>query len=339
MDRLIAAKVFVEVVDRGSLTAASQALDMSRAMVSRYLNEMEAWVGARLLHRTTRRLSLTDAGNETLPRCRKMLDVAGEMRCALDDDAVPRGALRLTCSMSIGHAYLAPLLVRYVEQYPGTSIDMLLVDRLVNLVEERVDLAIRVTNDLDPALIARPLGHCPSIVCASPAYLERYGTPTRAEDLSGHNCLTYTYFSKSFWRFAPRDRAAGEQREREGLRSRGEAGDSRDGADGTDGADSTDSTIAVPVTGNLSANEVTVLREAAVAGAGITMQPAYAVQQLVREGKLVALLPDLRPDEMTIYAVYASRKHMPAILRTLIDFLAERFAEDPIWGAATRTGI
>jgi DNA-binding transcriptional LysR family regulator len=308
MDRLTAAKVFVEVVDRGSLTGASQALDMSRAMVSRYLSEMEEWVGVRLLHRTTRRLSLTDAGKDTLPRCRQMIDLAGEMRCALDADASPRGMLRLTCSMSIGHAYLAPLIAQYVERYPGTSIDMLLVDRLVNLVEERVDLAIRVTSDLDPGLIARPLGQCPSIVCASPEYLRRHGTPTTVEALSEHNCLTYTYFGKSFWRFTRRE------------------------AEADTGAE-----IVVPVSGNVSANEVTVLREAAVAGAGIAMQPAYAVHQLIREGKLVSLLPQYRPDEMTIYAVYASRKHMPAILRTLIDFLAGHFAADPMWGTVPLT--
>ena len=314
MDRLTAAKVFVEVVDRGSLTGAAQGLDMSRAMVSRYLSEMEEWVGARLLHRTTRRLSLTDAGRQTLPRCRTMIDLAGEMRCALDADASPRGMLRLTCSMSIGHAYLAPLIAQYVERYPGTSIDMLLVDRLVNLVEERVDLAIRVTSDLDPGLIARPLGQCPSIVCASPEYLRKHGRPEQVEALSEHNCLTYTYFSKSFWQFEPREVRPGLRGARALAREK----------------------IAVPVAGNLSANEVTVLRAAAVAGAGITLQPAYAVESLIREGKLVALLPEYRPEEMTIYAVYASRKLMPAILRTLIDFLAEHFAADPMWGAMER---
>lgn len=299
MDRLTAARVFVEVADRGSLTGASQTLDMSRAMVSRYIAEMEEWAGARLLHRTTRRMSLTDAGIETLPRCRQMLSVANDMRCAPEHDATPRGRLRLTCTMSIGHAYLAPLIADYVARYPGTAIDMLLVDRTVNLVEERVDLAIRVTSDLDSSLIARPLGRCPSIVCAAPLYLRKHGTPSRAEELAGHNCLTYSYFGKSQWRFV------------------------RDGQ-----------AVSVPVSGNVSANEVTALREAAIAGAGIAMQPAYAVQSALREGKLVQLLRDYDPEDMTVYAVYASRKHMPAILRTLIDFLAERFAGDPMWAAA-----
>jgi DNA-binding transcriptional LysR family regulator len=298
MDRLTAARVFVEVVDRGSLTGASKTLDMSRAMVSRYIAEMEEWAGARLMHRTTRRLSLTDAGIETLPRCRQMLAVAGEMRCAPDIDGAPRGMLRLTCSMSLGHAYLAPLVTDYVGRYPGTAIDMLLVDRTVNLVEERVDLAIRVTSELDSSLIARPLGRCASIVCAAPSYLRAHGTPRRAEELADHNCLTYTYFGKSQWRFL------------------------RDGQ-----------VVSVPVGGNVSANEVTVLREAAVAGAGIAMQPAYSVQSSIRDGKLVALLSDHQPEDMTVYAVYASRKHMPAILRTLIDFLAERFSSDPMWSA------
>ncbi len=152
--------------------------------------------------------------------------------------------------MSIGHAYLAPLVTDYVGRYPGTAIDMLLVDRAVNLVEERVDLAIRVTSDLNSSLIARPLGRCPSIVCAAPSYLREHGTPTRAEELATHNCLTYTYFGKSQWRFT------------------------RDGQG-----------LTVPVSGNVSANEVTVLREAAVAGAGIAMQPAYTVLSSIREGQ------------------------------------------------------
>jgi DNA-binding transcriptional LysR family regulator len=169
MDRLKAMQVFVEVADRGSLSAAAIHLDMSRAMVSRYLAEMEQWVGVRLLHRTTRRLSLTPAGAETLPRCRQMLDMVGDLRNAVSTpDDTPRGLLRITTSMSFGSRHLASAITDYVKLHPGTSVDLMLVDRAVNLVEERVDLAVRITNDLDPNLIARKLAVCRSVVCASP---------------------------------------------------------------------------------------------------------------------------------------------------------------------------
>lgn len=232
MDRLKAMQVFVEVADRGSLSAAAVHLDMSRAMVSRYLAEMEQWVGVRLLHRTTRRLSLTPAGAETLPRCRQMLEMVGDLRNAVatPEDA-PRGLLRMTTSMSFGSRHLARLVTDYVKLHPGTSVDLMLVERAVNLVEERVDLAVRITNDLDPNLIARKLAVCRSVVCASPEYLGREGEPARVEDLSLRNCLTHSYFGKSLWRF-----------ERDGV------------------------PVDVPVSGNISANEVSVLLQAALEG-------------------------------------------------------------------------
>lgn len=297
MDRLIAMQVFVEVADQGSLTAAADKLDMSRAMVSRYLAELEAWVGARLLHRTTRKLSLTSAGSETLPRCRQLLGLAGDIQAsAATPENTPRGTLRLTCSMSLGLAYLTPLLMRFLKRYPGTAVDMLMVDRTVNLIEERVDLAIRITNGLDPNLIARKLAVCRSVVCASPAYLKEHGTPQTAEDLALHNCLTYSYFGKSLWEF-----------EKDGV------------------------PVAVPVGGNMSANDSSVLLQAAVNGAGISLQPAYAAAELLRSGKLRALLSEYQPREMSIYGVYASRRQMPAILRAMLDFLVEEFNADADW--------
>jgi DNA-binding transcriptional LysR family regulator len=297
MDRLVAMQVFIEVADRGSLSAAANQLDMSRAMVSRYLAKLEEWVGARLFHRTTRKLSLTSAGSDTLPRCRQLLDMAGDIQSsAATPENTPRGTLRLTCAMSLGQAYLAPLLTRFLKRYPGTAVSMLLVDHAVNLIEERVDLAIRITNALDPNLIARKLAVCRSVVCASPAYLQEHGTPKTAEDLALHNCLTYSYFGKSLWEFE------------------------KDGAP-----------VAVPVGGNMSANESSVLLEAAASGAGITLQPVYAAAGLLRSGKLRALLGEYQPREMNIYGVYASRRQMPAILRAMLDFLVEEFNADTDW--------
>ena len=297
MDRITAIKVFVQVADRGSLTAAADALSMSRAMVSRYLAELEAWLGARVLHRTTRRISLTPAGEVALARCRAILELGEDMRAALaDPDDAPHGQIRITCSTSFGLSHMAAAVADYVARYPGTAVDMLLVDRAVNLVEERIDLAIRISSELDASLIARRLSICRSVLCASPAYLAAQGNPQRPEDLATHNCLTHYYVGRSLWH----------------LQRGGE-------------------TASVAVSGNISANEATVLLQAVRAHAGIAMLPTYLVAPLITTGELVAVLPDYALDTMGIHGVYASRRQMPLIVRSFLDFLAARFGEEPEW--------
>jgi len=297
MDRITAAHVFVTIVDRGSLIAAADTLEMSRAMVTRYLAEMEEWAGTRLLHRTTRRQSLTTAGEDAYTRCRQMLDIAGQMAVADGPDGdTPRGLLRISCSQSIGQSVLAAAISGYLQRYPAAAVDLQISNRAVNLVDERIDLAIRISNDLDPNLIARSLGTCDSVVCAAPAYLATHGTPQRAEDLAMHNCLTYSYFGKSIWHFE---------------------------VDGDN--------LTVPVNGNLSANESVVLLSAAAAGAGITLQPVFSAAPLIADGTLVALLPAYRPMTMGIWGIYTSRKQMPATLRTMLDFLIDYFNSDQAW--------
>ena len=290
-------RVFVTVVDLGSQSAAADHLDLSRPVVSRYLAELEDWVGARLMHRTTRKLSLTAAGSEILPRCRQMLDLSTDMQAAVSEpDEAPRGLLRISVSTSFGQAQLADAMAAYVKRYPGVSIDMQMLDRTVNLVDERIDLAIRTSNDLDPNLIARRLTVCRSVICASPAYLLEHPTPLRVEDLSQHNCLTHSYFGKSLWHF-----------EEDGEQD------------------------SVPVQGNISANEASTLLRAAMAGAGVAMLPSYQAGVHIQSGDLIRLLPHAEPRQMNIYAVYASRKHMPAALRSMLDFLVLRFPEEPAW--------
>ncbi|NVM77937.1 DNA-binding transcriptional LysR family regulator [Duganella sp. SG902] len=293
MDRITAARVFVTIAERGSMIAAADTLDMSRAMVTRYLAEMEEWAGARLLHRSTRRLSLTDAGDLTLARCRRMLEVADEMAVAAGDDAdTPQGLLRITCSQSLAQAELAAAVGEFLKRYPRTAVDLQMSNRAVNLIEERIDLALRVTNTLEPNLIARQLGNCDSVVCAAPRYLRERGTPQRPQDLAGHNCLTYTYFGKSLWQFTGPEGGA----------------------------------LTVPVSGNLSANEDLILLKAAEQGAGIALQPRYSADALIAAGKLVALLPSYTPLRMGIYGIYTSRQHMAPALRAMLDFLASWFA-------------
>lgn len=299
MDRMTAIAVFVEVAERGSLTAAAEALDMSRAMVTRYLSELERWLGARMFHRTTRRISLTAAGEEALSRCRQMLELGAELEgLGEHGDAPPHGQLRVTCSTSFGQSQLAAAVAAFVARHPGVRVDLLLLDRSVNLVEERIDLAIRIAHELDPNLIARPLAPCRSVLVASPAYLHAHGAPQQAEALVRHQCLTHHFVGRGVW-----------QLQRDGRQ------------------------IAVTVAGGISANEASVLLAAVLADAGIAMLPTYQVAPLLRTGALVQVLPEYDIAPMTLYGVYASRRQLPSRVRGFLDFLAQRFGDAP-WDAA-----
>jgi len=299
MDQLKAMQVFVEVVDRGSLTAAAEALDMSRAMTSRHLEALEQWLGARLLQRSTRRLSLTDAGAEALPRCRQMVELAEETRqIAGARHQTVSGRLRITASMSFAQQHIAPAVAEFLALHPQTGIELLASEHAVNLVEDRIDLALRISNQLDPALIARRLTVCRSVVCAAPGYLAARGTPAEPAELSAHACVGHARFGSDEW-----------------LLQRG--------------AERVSVPLAPP---RLRANEAMVLLQALLAGAGIGLQPTYLAGPLLDSGALVRLLPDWEPEQLGIHAVYTSRRHQPLLLRTFVDFLAQRFdAEKPYW--------
>jgi DNA-binding transcriptional LysR family regulator len=290
MDRITAMQVFTEVADRASLTDAAGALDMSRAMVSRYLESLERWLGVRLLHRTTRRVSLTDAGEEALPRCRQMLDLSRDLQSVAGArHAAPSGKLRITTSTSFAVAYLADVVTDFLSRYPQTQVELIATERAVNLVEERIDLAVRIGNVLDDSLVARRLGACRSVVCASPAYIEASGCPGVPDDLRHHRCITHATVGRTDFRF----------------RQNGQ-------------------TLRIPVRGQLQSNEAAVTRRAALAGAGIAMLPTYFVSADLACGALVRLLPDCEPEPLGIHAVYLSRQHQPQLLRTMVDFLADR---------------
>ncbi|MCV6590097.1 MAG: LysR family transcriptional regulator [Marinobacterium sp.] len=292
MDRLIAAEVFICIVEQGSMAGAANRLDMSRSMVSRYLQQMEDWADARLLHRSTRRLSLTPAGEQVLSHCRTLLQLAAEVPVIdRQQPETPSGKLRITCSQIYAQKVMGPPIQSFLQQYPQVSLDMYISNDAVNMVEQRIDLAIRVTNDLDPNLIARPLGVCRSALVASPDYLQQAGIPATPQALATHNCLTYAYFS-SLWQFA-----------------RGE------------------DTESIAVKGNFSANEAMVLLNGARSGMGISLQPLYVVAPELRKGELVQLLPDWEPIKLGIYAVYRDRRHQSAALRALLDWLVVFFAD------------
>ncbi|MDC9588513.1 LysR family transcriptional regulator [Xenorhabdus sp. XENO-10] len=297
MDRITAARVFITIVEQGSLIAAADRLDMSRAMVSRYLVEMEKWAGVRLLHRTTRKIGLTSAGESAYQRSLKLMELAEGMPVQQSLQAQTlKGLLHVSCSQSLGISALAVAIPEFMRMYPQIVINLQMNNKVVNLIEERIDLAIRITNNLEPNLIARPLSTCHSIVCAAPSYLAGKSIPQNPADLTSHNCLTYNFFGKSLWVF---------EKQHENY--------------------------SVPVSGTLSANESTVLMEAALQGAGIAMQPYYSVSSYLMSGQLVELLPDYQPQSMGIYGIYASRQNMPATLRALLDFLASWFAKSTYW--------
>ena len=310
MDRLEAAKVFVTIVERGSMISAANALDMSRSMVTRYLSEMEEWSGARLLHRSTRSLSLTPAGEQVLDYCHRLLELANEVPAVSHAAvAIPRGLLRISCSQFLAHQILAPVVCQYLASYPQASVNFHVSSQTVDLVAERIDLAIRITNELDPNLIARRLGECESVVCAAPSYLAARAAVLHPEDLTQHNCLTYSYFGDVMWRFYQTDLAAKQTQalNADPKLNQGQA-------------------FNVPVNGNFSANDSMVVLNATLAGEGIAMQPLWAAKPYLDSGQLVPLLTEFMPQSLGVYGVYQSRKHMQPALRVMMDMLVAYFA-------------
>jgi len=294
MDRLTAMRVFVEIVDRGSVTAAADALDMSRAMASRYLEGLESWLGVRLLHRTTRKLALSDAGERALKSFREMVALSEDVQAQASQQGEVQGRLRMTSAASFAQAQLTAAVVDFQRLHPKVEIDLLMIDRTVDLVQERIDLAIRLSNRIDDTLVARRLAVCRSVLCASPAYLASAGVPVRPEDLERHRCVVHSAG------FAPSYR----------LHRGGE-------------------TVTVGTRTVLTANETSVIRAGALAGAGIAMLPTYYVTEELARQQLQVVLPDYTLDPLDIQAVYLSRRHQPLPLRKLIEFLAERFGGDP----------
>lgn len=292
MDRLTAMQVFVEVAQSGSFSATADKLDMSRAMVTRYIGELEQWLGARLLQRTTRSVTLTDAGESCLRRSQQMLALMDnvEEETSQHGDEL-RGQLRITCSMSLAYAQMAYAVVDFLKLHQQLKIDLNASEEPLNLIEARVDLAIRISAEPDPMLIGRVLAPCVSVLVASPDYLAQYGHPQTPADLSSHCILSYANFGKSIWKL-----------------SRG------------------NEHTQISVASRFSANEATALLRAALAGGGIALQPTYLANTHLLSGHLKAVLPDWKPPYMAIYALYSSRKHLSPAVRAFLDFLVERFA-------------
>lgn len=297
-DVLTGMRVFTTVVDLMSFARAADKLDLSRGMTSRYVAQVEAHLGVRLLNRTTRQLSLTEAGSDYYRRASEVLAMVEDAeRAAAQESAEPRGTLRINTSVAFGTRHLGEAVSAYLQRYPQVRADLTLNDRRVDLVEEGFDLAVRITRELDPGLIARPVTRARMLACASPAYLKKHGVPKAPGDLVRHNCLTYAYAGDQHeWHFSRR------------------------------GHDTT-----VRVSGNLHGNNGDIICDAAIAGLGVIVQPSFLVYAALRAKKLVRILDAWTPDESTIYVVYPNRQFLPAKVRSFVDFMVERFGPEPYW--------
>lgn len=297
MDRLVAMQVFAKVMEAGSFVRAAERLQISTTAASRLVADLENHLGTRLLNRTTRKLSPTEAGYAYYERCQQILGDIEEAEAALSTATQrPRGTLRISAPLSLGIRHLSPLLAEYRRRYPEVALDLELADRAVDLVDEGFDLALRISPQLPNNLIARRLCPIRLVICASPDYLARHGTPATPQALAGHNCLGYTYASTGDdWTF------------------------------GTDGSEK------VKVKGNFRANNGDMLCAAAIAGEGIVRQPTFLIGDALRSGEVVSLLAEHGQPELYAWAVYPSRRHVTAKVRSMIDYLVEAWGDAPPW--------
>jgi DNA-binding transcriptional LysR family regulator len=303
-DSLAEMSVFARVVATGSLSAAAREMGLSPAGVSRRLAALEQRLGVRLINRTTRSLHLTDEGATYYDTCARLLAEIEEADAAVSAGrAEPQGPLKVALPASFGHRHIAPLIPRFAKRYPNVQLALSLSDRNVNLIEEGFDLAIRIADLADSSLAARKLAPNRRVVCASPEYLRRNGTPQHPADLAGHNCLTTNDLTAT-WEFR--------------------------GPDGEPGS--------VRVSGRYACDNWEVLREWAMAGLGIALKSTWDVRPQLEDGSLVSLCPGYTFDtDVAIYAVYPHRRFLPAKTRAFIEFLADSFGPEPYWDQPSGT--
>lgn len=292
MDRVIAAQVYMRICELGSLSAAARALGMSRPMVSRYLEQMEQWAGTRLVHRSTRKLTLTAAGEKVLQKTRTLTQLSDEI-AGQSERAIPSGTLRVACAHFTAMQLISPLLPDFLARYPQLRLELDINNHPVSLIGERIDVAIRITDNPEPGAIARRLGVCRSVLCASPRWLQQNGPLQTPDDLTRHNCLHYSHFASQTWQFS----------------------------------DPSGESVAVAVSGNLSAGISSLLMEAAGAGCGIAMLPQLEAQRALNSGALKQVLPTWRPKALNVYGIYLSRDYQPSALPLFLEEIQQKLAQ------------
>ena len=294
MDRLTSLTAFVRVVDSGGFSAAGRRLNMSTTMVSNHIQALEERLGARLLHRTTRKVSLTEVGKAYYDRCTQILadieqadDIAGALQSTL------RGTLRIYTATHIV-PFVAPVVAEFLKSYPNVNVDLNMGERTIDIIDEGFDVAIRLTPPPDSSLIVRTLATWRHVLCCSPGYLEKHGRVQQLSELSEQNCVRHVLYPfGDEWHFV----------DRKGMPA------------------------TVRVSGNLITNSGETLRRAALDGIGISLAAGFLIHDDLESGALVRLLPEYRPVELSMNAVYPHRHHLSAKVRTFIDLLARHSAE------------
>lgn len=300
LDRITSMQIFIKVVHTGSFSAAGRAFNLSPTMVTKHINALEQRLNCTLLHRTTRKISLTEAGTLFYQGCDKILSEMDAIEQTITAQHVsPKGHLKINAPLSLTLRHFSPLLVQFSKLYPDISIELGLNDRIVDLVEEGWDLSLRIGKMVSSTLKARKLAPIEFILCASASYLEQYGTPQRIQDLSDHQCLRYslgTLMNRSYWKF-------------------GKNGEHN-----------------IRVDGALTANNGEFLRDAAIMGQGIAYLPKFLLNQELDSQKLVPIHLDYPTiQDAALYIMYPPSDYVPLKSRVMIDFLAQAFSKKAPW--------
>ena len=303
MDRIDAMRAFVSVVNEGSFSNAATAMQLSPQLVSKYVSKLEERLDIRLLNRTTRKVSLTEAGTDYFQHAQQILLSIDDMESKLGGlQQNPKGTLRISAPVSFALKHMAQLVTDFQMLYPSVMVDLQLTDRKVDIVEEGFDIALRIGQLKNSSLIAKHVAPIRVILCASPDYLKKHGTPSKPEDLKNHRYLHYSYMERNAkeaiyeWLGTEDGQLSGAQ-----------------------------------LNGKLSSNNGDLLVNAAIAGGGIALQPTFIASEALSRGELVVVLPDYEPETLGLYAVYAHRKLLPHKIRCFIDFIEGYYGSPPYW--------
>ena len=292
MNKFIAINSFVEVATQQSFTRAANQLQLSRLQVSRHVQEVEAWLQQRLLHRTTRRVSLTPAGEDALLYCQRILSEVSALELSAQEQSQQlSGSIRIAAPIGFAGKLLLTAVEKFTQLHPKISIDIIASDNFQQLVEDRVDIALRFTEQPDASLIARKLMQLESVLCAAPRYLQERGIPLHPRQLSEHNC--FVHLKQNQWSFVQQQQ-----------------------------------NFQVEVCGNIQANSLDILIAAAINGKGIVRAPCDLANPLIKAGQLTAILTDFTQWRYSMWALYLSRSYQSPKVRAFIDFLVEEFADD-----------
>ena len=296
MDRLASIKSFVRTVETGSFSAVARELQTTQPTISKQIAALEDYLDVQLLTRSTRKLKLTEAGEQFYSHCQAILDTVDAAEASVGKRQQPSGLLRINCPVTFGQRIIVPRLKRFLAQYPQIEMDLMLSDRVINLVEDGVDLAIRIGTKPEPSLIAEPIGTTCITTMAAASYLQQYGEPQSPKDLINHNCITYTQLAKpNEWRYQG----------------------------------PSNSPCVIKVKGNLKVDSSVAICQAVLSGLGIALAPTWLLGNNIHSGEVKLLFPDHQPDLLPIYAVYRRGRFQPAKIARFIEYLNAEFQLDP----------